>query len=285
MTENRKLKTINSVSEMQAFSNAVRADGNRIALVPTMGALHEGHMSLMRAARDMGDVLIASVFVNPAQFGPNEDYKAYVRDTEGDMMKMEKAGVDVAFFPPAEEIYPPGFETYVEVGELQKPMCGRFRPGHFKGVATVVLKLFNIVKPHVAVFGQKDYQQLLVIKKMVRDLNVETEVVGLPIVREESGIAMSSRNAYLSDDEREKAVSLSRSLREIKKEFDGGERDTQTLVTRGQEILSRACIGEIDYLEIRDGETLKDKKNASPGDVAALAVRIGKARLIDNIVL
>jgi pantoate--beta-alanine ligase len=285
MTENRKLKTINSVAEMQAFSNAVRADGKRIALVPTMGALHEGHLSLMRTARDMGDVLIASVFVNPTQFGPNEDYKAYVRNTEGDMMKMEKAGVDVAFFPHPEEIYPPGFETYVEVEEIQKPLCGRFRPGHFKGVATVVLKLFNIVKPNVAVFGQKDYQQLLVIKKMVRDLNVETEVVGLPIVREESGLAMSSRNAYLSNEEREKAVSLSRSLREIKKEFDGGETDTRTLVTRGQAILSRACIGEIDYLEIRDGETLKDKKSASPGDVADLAVRIGKARLIDNIVL
>jgi len=285
MTEDRKLKTINSIADMQAFSNAVRKDGKRIALVPTMGALHVGHLSLMRKAQDMGDVLIASVFVNPTQFGPNEDYKAYVRDTEGDKMKMVKAGVDVAFFPHADEIYPPGFETYVEVEELQKPLCGRFRPGHFKGVATVVLKLFNIVKPHVAVFGQKDYQQLLVLNKMVRDLNVETEVVGLPIIREESGLATSSRNAYLSDEEREKAVSLSRSLREIKKGFDDGERDTQTLVMRGREILSRACIGDIDYLEIRDGETLEDKKSASPGDVAALAVRIGKARLIDNIVL
>lgn len=285
MTEDRKLKTINSVAEMQAFSNSVRKDDRTIALVPTMGALHEGHLSLMRAAREMWDVLIASVFVNPTQFGPNEDYKAYVRDTEGDMRKMEASGVDVAFLPHAEEIYPPGFETYVEVEELQKPLCGRFRPGHFKGVATVVLKLFNIVKPHAAVFGQKDYQQLLVIKKMVRDLNVETEVVGLPIVREESGLAMSSRNAYLSNEEREKAVSLSRSLREIKKGFDGGETDTQTLVMRGQEILSRASVADIDYLEIRDGSTLEDKESASPGDVAALAVRIGKARLIDNIVL
>ncbi len=285
MTENNALKIIETVKDMQAFSNAMRMEGKTISFVPTMGALHEGHLSLMREGRKRGDVLIASVFVNPTQFGPSEDYKAYTRDTEGDMRKMKGAGVDVAFFPRLEEIYPPGFETYVEVTELQKPLCGRSRPGHFRGVATVVLKLFNIVKPHIAIFGQKDYQQLQIIRRMVRDLNLDTEVMGMPIVREKSGLAMSSRNAYLTDEEKKQAASLSRALMEIKKRFDGGERDRGHLIRSGHDVLDRAAVGQIDYLEIRDGETLKEKNSVAPGDVAALAVRIGSARLIDNIVL
>lgn len=285
MTEKRAIKVISGIKEMQDFSSALRNEGKTISFVPTMGALHEGHISLMREGRKLGDVLVASVFVNPAQFGRGEDYKSYTRDTDGDLKKMTDAGVDIAFFPHAEEIYPPGFETYVEVTELEKPLCGRFRPGHFRGVATVVLKLFNIVKPHIAIFGEKDYQQLQIIRKMVRDLSLEIEIIGMPIVREKSGLAMSSRNSYLSPEEKDKAAYLSQALREIKTRFDGGDRDTLNLVKRGYEVLTRASVGEIDYLEIRDGETLGDKVSAAPGDVAALAVRIGNARLIDNTVL
>jgi pantoate--beta-alanine ligase len=285
MTETSGIGTIGGVREMQEFSNGLRREGKTIAFVPTMGALHDGHLSLMREGKKHGDVLVASVFVNPAQFGRGEDFNSYTRDTDGDLKKMESAGVDIAFFPRADEIYPPGYETYVEVTEMEKPLCGRFRPGHFRGVATVVLKLFNIVKPDTALFGQKDYQQLQIIKKMVSDLNLEVKIIGMPIVREESGLAMSSRNSYLSPEEREKAACLSLALSEIKKSFDVGERDTSALVREGYGVLGGASIGEVDYLEIRDGATLRDKATASPGDVAALAVRIGNTRLIDNTVL
>ena len=285
MTEGTNIKVIDSVKEMQKLSNVFRKEGRTISFVPTMGALHEGHVSLMREGKKHGDPLIASVFVNAAQFGRNEDYNSYTRDRGGDLKKMTAAGVDIAFFPNSDEIYPPGYETYVGVTELEKPLCGRFRPGHFRGVATVVLKLFNIVKPHVAVFGEKDYQQLQIIRKMAGDLNLELSIIGMPIIREENGLAMSSRNAYLSPEERKKAACLSLALREIKKSFDGGERDTVSLVRRGYEVLTRASVSEVDYFEIRDGETLRDKEFAAPGDVAALAVRIGSARLIDNTLL
>ena len=285
MTERAAVKVVNGIGEMQALSNSLRNEGKTISFVPTMGALHEGHLSLMREGKRHGDVLVASVFVNPAQFGRGEDFQSYTRDTEGDLRKMESAGADIAFFPHADEIYPPGYETYVEVTEIEKPLCGRFRPGHFRGVATVVLKLFNIVKPHVALFGEKDYQQLQIIKKMVKDLNLEVRIIGMPIVREESGLAMSSRNAYLTSEEREKAACLSRALGRIKKRFDGGERDVPTLVKEGYCVLAGGSVGEVDYVEIRDGQTLGEKRLASPGDVAALAVRIGGARLIDNKVL
>ncbi|MFI5322631.1 MAG: pantoate--beta-alanine ligase [Thermodesulfobacteriota bacterium] len=279
------MRVVDGVKEMHALSIESRKEGKIISFVPTMGALHEGHISLMKKGKELGDILVASVFVNPTQFAPGEDYNSYTRDTDADLKKMTDAGVYIAFFPRVEEIYPPGFETYVEVTELEKPLCGRFRPGHFRGVATVVLKLFNIVKPHLAIFGEKDYQQLQIVKKMVRDLNLEIEIMGMPIVREKSGLAMSSRNSYLTLEDRKKAASLSLSLLEIKRRFDGGETDTRNLVDRGHEILKGASVSEIDYLEIRDGETLREKPAADPGDVAALAVRIGNARLIDNILL
>lgn len=279
------ISTVTGIKQMQALSNGLRGAGKTISFVPTMGALHEGHTSLMKEGKKRADVLVSSVFVNPAQFGPGGDFNKYMRDREGDLAKMEKAGVDIAFFPEAGEIYPPGFQTYVSVTEIEKPLCGAFRPGHFRGVATVVLKLFNIVKPHVAIFGRKDFQQLQVIKRMVRDLDLEIEIVGMPTWREPSGLAMSSRNSYLSGEERERAASIYRALSEIKRGFDGGERGIRALTERARQVLSGAAVSEIDYLEIRDGATLGEVKSASAGDVAAAAVKIGSARLIDNIEL
>lgn len=285
MTSKSAITVIEKAPEMKAYSNALRNAGKSIAFVPTMGALHEGHLSLMREARKRADILVVSIFVNPEQFGPGEDYDKYVRDREGDLQKMKGIGVDAVFMPGPEEIYPPGFQTYVEVEELEKPLCGAFRPGHFRGVATVVLKLFNIVRADVALFGQKDYQQLKIIERMVRDLDLDIEVVGLPIVREETGLAMSSRNAYLSDKDRQRALSLSRALLEIKSQFANGSLKTDDLVESGKKVLEQASIEDVDYLEIRDGETLENKRVAARGDVAAVAARVGGARLIDNIIL
>lgn len=282
MTENNSIKIVDNVKDMQALSNRIKKEGRIISFVPTMGALHEGHLSLMRVAKEKGDFLVVSIFVNPTQFGPNEDFNKYTRDLKGDIEKVSEIGVDVVFFPDVNEIYPEGFETYVEVQELQKPLCGQFRPGHFKGVTTVVLKLFNIVKPDIAVFGEKDYQQLLIIKKMVRDLHLEIEIIGMPIIREEDGLALSSRNAYLSHEDRARALALSQSLREIEKRFKEGNKNTNDLVQYGIEILNKSSITDIDYLEIRNGHTLESKKEAQPGDLVAIAARIGNTRLIDN---
>lgn len=285
MTSTSAITVIERAAEMKAHSNALRKAGKSIALVPTMGALHEGHLSLMREGRKRADILVVSIFVNPTQFGPGEDYDKYARDREGDLQKMKGIGVDAVFMPGPEEIYPPGFQTYVSVEELEKPLCGASRPGHFRGVATVVLKLFNIVKADIALFGQKDYQQLKVIQRMARDLDLDIEVIGLPIVREETGLAMSSRNAYLSDEDRQRALSLSRALLEIKSQFANGAYETENLVQSAMKVLEQASVEDIDYLEIRDGETLEYKKEAARGDVIAVACRVGGARLIDNIIL
>ena len=285
MTDTGTIKVIETVSQMKAFSNALRKQEKTISFVPTMGALHEGHLSLMREARKRADILVVSIFVNPTQFGPGEDYEKYVRDREGDLEKMSGIGVNAVFMPPPEELYPRDFQTFVQVEELEKPLCGAFRPGHFRGVATIVLKLFNIVKADVAVFGQKDYQQLKVIQRMAADLELDTQVLGLPTVREETGLAMSSRNAYLSTGDKKKALSLSSALFEIKSSFNEGTDEIEELLENGREVLERAFIEEIDYLEIRDGETLEVKERAASGDVAAVACRVGGARLIDNIVL
>jgi len=277
-----KIKIIDKIKDMQSLSNKIRMDGRTISFVPTMGALHDGHLTLMRAAKEKGDFLVVSIFVNPTQFGPNEDFNKYSRDLEGDIKKISSIGVDAVFFPDVDEIYPDGYETYVEVQELQKPLCGQHRPGHFKGVATVVLKLFNIVKPDVAVFGEKDYQQLLIIKKMVRDLHLEIEIIGMPIVREDDGLALSSRNAYLSDDERKRALSISKSLKTMSSEFSNGKHDIKELINIGKGILNESSILDIDYLEIRDGNTLKNEHIAKRGDIVAVAAKVGNARLIDN---
>ncbi|HZX14533.1 MAG TPA: pantoate--beta-alanine ligase [Thermodesulfobacteriota bacterium] len=277
------MRIISSMGEMQSLVNGVIKTGKIISLVPTMGALHEGHINLMNEGRKRGDVLIVSIFVNPTQFGPNEDFTKYPRDLEADLRKIETLGVDIVFAPTLEEIYPEGFQTYIEVKELQEHLCGHFRPGHFRGVATVVLKLFNIVKPQVALFGDKDYQQLKIIQRMVKDLNLEVEVIGYPIVRDKDGLALSSRNVHLSSNERNSASQVSKALREIKRKFDMGCRNTKLMVEFGRKILEEAGINDIDYLEICDSETLEGKKLASRGDLLAVAVRIKGTRLIDNI--
>ena len=282
MTENSNIRIVNKVKDMQALSNRLKKEGRLISFVPTMGALHEGHLSLMRTAKEKGNFLVVSIFVNPTQFGPSEDFNKYTRDLDGDIKKISDIGVDVVFFPEVDEIYPEGFETYVEVQQLQKPLCGEFRPSHFQGVATVVLKLFNIVKPDIAIFGEKDYQQLLIIKKMVRDLHLEIEIIGMPIIREEDGLALSSRNAYLSDEQRLQALALSNSLNNIKRMFNDGENSISNLIKAGTSILNESSIKDIDYLEIRDGNTLEGQQKAKKGDIVAIAAKVGNARLIDN---
>ncbi|MBI2486958.1 MAG: pantoate--beta-alanine ligase [Deltaproteobacteria bacterium] len=277
------MKLISTVKEMQGMANEVRMHGKIISFVPTMGALHDGHLRLISEGRRRGDILVVSIFVNPIQFAPNEDLNKYPRNLDGDLEKIKDLGVDVVFNPITEEIYPEGFQTYVEVKVLQEYLCGLFRPEHFKGVATVVLKLFNIVKPHVALFGEKDYQQLKIIQRMVKDLNLEVEIKGFLIVRDKNGLALSSRNSYLSSDEMERAFSVSKALSEIKKEFDKGIRDTKTIIEAGGKTLREVGITNIDYLEICDPETLKRKELAEDGDLVAVGVRLGGARLIDNI--
>lgn len=268
---------------MQSLANGARRGEKRISLVPTMGALHEGHINLISEAREIGDVLVVSIFVNPTQFGPNEDFTEYPRDLEGDLRKIESLDVDFVFTPNLEEMYPKGFQTYVEVKELQEHLCGLFRPGHFRGVATVVLKLFNIVKPHIALFGEKDYQQLKIIQRMVKDLDLDVEVSGFPIVREGNGLALSSRNSYLTPDKKERALWISRVLHDIKKDFDSGCKDARIMVERGKKALGEAGIREIDYLEICDSQTLRSKVVVESGDLVAVAVRLNRTRLIDNI--
>jgi pantoate--beta-alanine ligase len=271
---------------MRARSDAWRAAGKRIAFVPTMGYLHAGHVSLLDEARRRGDVLVLSIFVNPTQFGPKEDLSRYPRDLEGDLAKARAAGVDVAYVPDAPAMYPPGYQTYVEVEGLQQGLDGASRPGHFRGVATVVLKLFAAVQPHVALFGRKDYQQLRVLTQMTRDLDLGVEIVGMPIVREPDGLAMSSRNAYLSPDERLRALSLSRALVSARGAFEGGERDAARLVDSARNTLHMTPGVRLDYLEVRDAETLQpiDGRIARP-IVMAVAAFVGTTRLIDNQVL
>lgn len=279
------MKKIKRISEMQEISNRLRGRGKRIGLVPTMGYLHEAHLSLVRKAKEFCDIVVVSIFVNPTQFGPGEDFERYPRDEEGDSAKLEKEGVDFIFIPEANEIYPPGYQTYVEVEEVSKGLCGDFRPGHFRGVATIVAKLFNIVKPHVAVFGEKDYQQLLVIKRMVEDLNFDIEIIPAALVREEDGLAMSSRNTYLSPEARKKATVLYRSLRKGKELFDSGEREVSTLSqTIRKEIESEEDM-TLQYVEIRDAETLERIERVNRPAVMAVAAIIGSVRLIDNIII
>jgi pantoate--beta-alanine ligase len=275
---------VRTVQEVREAFDAARASGRRAGLVPTMGALHAGHLALVGEARRHAAFVVASVFVNPAQFGPNEDFSRYPRDLDGDVRKLASAGVDVVFAPEPAEIYPPGEQTRVRVGALAEPLCGRFRPGHFEGVATVVAKFFAIAGPCAAVFGCKDYQQLLVIRRMARDLCLPVEVIGYPIVREDDGLAMSSRNAYLSPQERADALALSRGLAAAALAYEGGERRARELERLAREPIERVA-RSIDYVELRDADSLAAIETVSAPAVLAIACRIGTTRLIDNRVL
>jgi len=277
------MRTIDQVGAMQAWGRAMRGrDAARIALVPTMGALHAGHLSLVEIARRHADRVVASVFVNPTQFDRADDFARYPRDLERDGALLASAGVDVVFAPDAAEMYPPGAQTSVSVERLAEPLCGAHRPGHFRGVATVVLKLFHIVQPHVAIFGEKDYQQLALIRRMVRDLHVDIDVVGAPIVREDDGLAMSSRNRHLDPAERAAALCLVRALDAAEACVAAGERDTVALVEAANAVIALEPRARAEYVVAVDPDTLAPAAEVAGPVVLALAVWIGSTRLIDN---
>lgn len=280
------MKVITNLKDMQRYADDVRAEGLTLAFVPTMGFLHEGHATLMRTGRKRAQRLVVSIFVNPTQFGPHEDFDNYPRDARGDEALCRDEGVDVIFMPPAEEMYPPGAQTWVEVSDLSRDYCGASRPEHFRGVATIVTKLFLAVKPHVALFGQKDYQQLAVIRRMTRDLNFDIEIVGVPTVREPSGLALSSRNKYLSDSERERALALSRGLRAAADAAAAGIHKSEEILTPLHASLQEAK-AEIDYVRLVDPLTLEgvDSLDSDTEAVILVAARIGTTRLIDNLTI
>ena len=275
------MEIIRTIAAMQAWSNRIHRSGETVAFVPTMGFLHAGHAALMREAKKRGNRVVVSIFVNPTQFGPNEDLDKYPRDFEGDSRLCEREGVDAIFFPEAAEMYPPGAQTWVEVQELSRDHCGASRPGHFRGVATIVTKLFLAVKPDTAVFGEKDFQQLAVIRRMARDLNFDTEIVGLATVREPDNLAMSSRNKYLSPDERKRALCIPKGIRAAQAKFAAGERDARILIDSVRRELDAAG-AEPDYVHLVDPDTLGNADRAESRNVILVAARVGNTRLIDN---
>ena len=279
------MKLIESVAEMQQIARKARREGKSIALVPTMGFLHAGHASLMHEGRKRSDLLVASIFVNPTQFGAGEDFNSYPRDLERDMAIAAEAGVDLIFAPRASDMYPAGYQTWVDVDTLTLPLCGASRPGHFRGVTTVVCKLFGIVQPTIALFGRKDYQQLAVIKRMTDDLNLAVEIIGMPIVREADGLAMSSRNSYLSPENRVKALCLSRAIRAAAAAYRDGVKEVAALDAIARQQIATTDGAEIDYLEFRHGASLELLEQADDTTLLALAVKIGSTRLIDNCIL
>lgn len=279
------MQIISNIQQMQELTSSFKREGKRVAFVPTMGFMHEGHASLLREGRKNGDVLILSIFVNPIQFGANEDLDRYPRDMERDCRIAAECGVDIVFTPDAAGMYPPGFQTGVTVRDVSLPLCGASRPGHFDGVSTVVTKLFNIVQPDLALFGRKDYQQLAVIRRMVLDLSMPVEIVGMPIIREADGLAMSSRNAYLSQEQRQSALCLHRSIVAVRKMFAAGERSADVLRKAVQEIIGQDPALFVEYIEFRDGSTLNELEIVDNSTLLALAVKTGQTRLIDNTVL
>ena len=270
---------------MRAACRAAKQGERRLGFVPTMGALHEGHLSLVRAARAHCAVTAVSIFVNPTQFGPNEDFKSYPRDFERDRKLLEAERVDLLFAPEVEEMYPKGAVTWVEVEGMSNKLCGRSRAGHFRGVTTVVSKLFHIVEPDVAYFGQKDAAQVAILRRMVRDLDLPVEIAVCPIVRESDGLAMSSRNAYLTPEQRKQALGLYRALMRIQTFADRGERDPQKLIAAGEGVIAEEAAVRLDYLEIVDQNSLDPLAEISSGALVAIAAFLGSTRLIDNIVL
>lgn len=279
------MKIITGISDMQSFADSLRSQGRTIGFVPTMGFLHDGHVSLMGRARQSCDIVVASIFVNPTQFGPREDFSRYPRDEEGDRKKCEAAGIDVLFMPAVAEMYPEKPSVFVVVEGISDVLEGAIRPGHFRGVATVVAKLFSIVKPHKAFFGQKDYQQCAVIKGMVKGLNLDVEIVVMPIVREKDGLAMSSRNSYLNVDERRKAAVIYRALFAAKELAAAGVKEPEKLRNKIQAILTEEKGISIDYIEIADPESLAPVNAVTKNMVLLVAVRIGSTRLIDNLLI
>ena len=280
-----QMKTVHAIEEIRSDVAAARAEGKAIGLVPTMGAFHEGHLSLMRAARQQCGHVVVSLFVNPTQFGPSEDFAKYPRSLERDRELAEEVGVDTIWAPTVEEMYPVGFATYVSVEGLTDSMEGAARPSHFRGVATVVTKLFTIVQPEKAYFGQKDYQQLVVVRRMVRDLNLPVEIVSLPIVREPDGLAMSSRNAYLSPEERRAALCLKRMLDEVQRLVQSGQRGTREVAAAARATVDAEPRVSLDYLEIVHPTTLQAEELIDPPVVALGAIRVGTTRLIDNLAI
>ena len=279
------MKTIEDISDMKKASLVMRVEGKKIAFVPTMGYLHEGHLSLMKKGKEVGDVLIVSIFVNPTQFGKGEDLERYPRDIEKDIELCKGEGVDILFVPSTREIYPEGYQTYVDVEGVTKNLCGTSRPGHFRGVATVVTKLFNIVRPHYAIFGEKDFQQLVTIKRLALDLNMDVDVIGMPIVREADGLAMSSRNSYLSQEERKAAGSLYRGLKLAKDLFDKGEPSAALILNEAKRVVEIEPLTELEYVKLVDIGTMEEIDRIENDALLAMAVRIGKTRLIDNMIL
>ena len=278
------MRIIETVSQMQETADSLRKE-KRIGFVPTMGYLHEGHLALVRKSRELADVTVVSIFVNPIQFGPSEDLAKYPRDLDRDMKLLEKEKTDILFYPSYEEMYPKGYTTYVQVRGLEDYLCGQTRKGHFVGVATVVAKLFNMVKPHIAVFGQKDYQQLTIIERMVKDLNMDIQIIAHPTVREEGGLAMSSRNTYLSSAARERALLIYASIGRLQELVSAGERDSRRLKEEARRLLTSDNGVNIEYVSISDPETLEEIDSVKERAVYAVAVRIGKTRLIDNAML
>ncbi len=279
------MEVLEAVAETQQRCERLRLSGRTIALVPTMGFFHEAHLELMRVAKRHADWVVISLFVNPMQFSPREDFSSYPRDLERDLAKARAVGVDLAFVPSPEEMYPSGFQAKVNISRLSQHLCGKSRPGHFEGVATVVLKLFNIIRPHLAVFGQKDYQQLAVISRMVKDLNLDLEIVGVPTVREPDGLAMSSRNVYLNPAERASARSLKEAL-DLARDMAGqGERDAGRIKKRIATFIQGHPLTDVEYVALCDPVTLEDVAEIEGETLLALAVRIGKARLIDNCIV
>ena len=272
-------------AEMQARSSHLRNQGKTIALVPTMGYLHEGHLSLMRLARSMADTLVVSIFVNPTQFGPTEDLGTYPRDFERDQFLCRKENVDILFYPSAAEMYGPRFQTFISLEQLPLHLCGISRPAFFRGVATIVTKLFNIIKPHTAIFGQKDYQQVRVIRQLVQDLDLDIQITSGPTVRESDGLAMSSRNAYLSASQRPSALALYQALCQTQNHLENGLTDAKTLIQSAVSLILSFPETTIDYIAICDPDTLEDIQTIDRPAVMALAVKVGKTRLIDNMML
>ena len=279
------MELVERVVRMMDLSLGWRREGKTVGFVPTMGYLHEGHLSLVRQARKENDVVVVSVFVNPTQFGHGEDFERYPRDLKRDMSLLGPIGVEAVFVPAVDDMYPPGYRTYVEVEDITTRLCGASRPGHFRGVTTVCCKLFNIVRPHRAYFGKKDFQQYVVLRTMVADLNMDLEIVPMPIIREPDGLAMSSRNAYLNAQERKGALCLYHSLRRAQELFAQGEKDAGTFRKEVVKLIQAEPLATIDYVEVVDPDTFLSLKEVKEGTLVALAVKVGPARLIDNIQL